>query len=181
MSQRKLFEFALKFQKKRAVPEVQKGTVLLHQFFPTRGMPSISPPCLKLETYLRMAQIPYKNHYSMTPSSKGKLPWITFNGHDVADSNLCIEFLNKEFGVDLNQGLTDMERGASMAFRRMCDENTYWGLVYHRWMDNFENTRKHVFVSMYHLHFLAFGFTLIDFCPLNLVLTIAIYVYRAKR
>ena len=91
-----------------------------------------------------MAKIPYKNNYGMTLSSKGKIPWITFNGHGVPDSNFCIEFLNKEFNLDLDEDLTDEQRGASVAFRRMCDENTYWAMVYHRWIDHFDETRKHV-------------------------------------
>lgn len=142
MSSKKFIDFALKFQKIRNIPEVEKGVVLLHQLSRYKGVPSTSPPCLKLETYLRMAKIPYKSHFGMYLSSKGKSPWITFNGEDIADSNLCIDFLNKELNVDLDESLTDVQRGASMALRRMCDENTYWGMVYHRWIEDFDETRK---------------------------------------
>ena len=37
-----------------------KDTVVLHQFPRGKITPSISPFCLKLETYLRVAAIPYE-------------------------------------------------------------------------------------------------------------------------
>ena len=75
------------------------GTVVLHQFsrkdyFWPRVITG-SPPCLKLETFLRMAKLPYENDFSFTFSKKGKMPWIEFNGQEVADSNFCVRFLQK--------------------------------------------------------------------------------------
>ncbi|KAL9961718.1 hypothetical protein ACROYT_G030718 [Oculina patagonica] len=80
------------------------GTVVLHQFPPFDGSPvvSASPPCLKLETFLRMAKIPYENEYGFKFSKKGKMPWIEFNEQEIADCNFCIQFLKKEFQVDID-------------------------------------------------------------------------------
>ena len=141
MASRGFLNFVARFRKPRAVNR-PPNTVILHQFFPIGGIPSGSPPCLKLETFLRMSKIPYVNSYGVEFSKKGKIPWISYNNTDIADSNFCIDFLRKEFKVDLDEGLTDKQRGASLAIRRMCDENTYWGLVHHRWNDEFEKTRK---------------------------------------
>ena len=121
--------------------------VILHQLSPVRAMPSRSPPCFKLENYLRMAKIPYKNAYGFSQSSKGKLPWIEYKGTQVADSNFCIEFLNEKFNVDLNLGLNSSEKGVSLAFRRMLDENLYWVMVYFRWVDNFEDMKNLVKIT----------------------------------
>lgn len=38
-----------------------KDAIILHQFArPNNGVPSLSPFCLKMETYLRMADLPYQ-------------------------------------------------------------------------------------------------------------------------
>ena len=59
-------------------------------------------------------------------SSKGKFPWITYNGVEVADSQFCIEYLNKEFSVDLNENLSSLERSTARAFQMLVEENLYW-------------------------------------------------------
>ena len=116
-----------KLRKKRVSGEtVPTGTVLLYVFKPTRLVVNASPPCLKLETYLRMAQIPYKKAEEMKFSSKGKVPWIEFNGRPMADSNFCIRFLNKELGVDVDSHLSETERSIAHTILTMLEENTYW-------------------------------------------------------
>jgi hypothetical protein len=69
---------SLKRKKRRA--GYPKDKVILHQF--PRGIyaPSASPFVMKLETWLRIAEIPYKNEFSLQMSKKGQVPWITFNG-----------------------------------------------------------------------------------------------------
>ena len=44
-------------QKRKAYP---KGVVILHQVPYKADKPTISAPCLKLETWLRVAEIPYQ-------------------------------------------------------------------------------------------------------------------------
>ena len=105
---------------------VKCGTLVLHQFAPTELSVNGSPPCLKLETFLRMAKIPYRNDYRLKFSKKGKMPWIEFNGQEIADSNFCIRFLNKEFKVDIDSHLSDAEKAIAHSVRTMLEENTYW-------------------------------------------------------
>ena len=102
------------------------GSVVLHQFAPYDVVVSASSPCLKLETFLRMTKIPYENEYGLVFSKKGKMPWIEFNGQDVADSNFCIQFLNKEFHVDIDSHLSATEKAIAHSVRTMLEENTYW-------------------------------------------------------
>jgi hypothetical protein len=85
-----------------------------------------SPPCLKLETFLRMAKIPYKPVHGWKPSTKGKMPWIEYKGNAVADSNFGIQYLSKEFGVDVNEHLNAEQKAVATAFLVMLEENTYW-------------------------------------------------------
>ena len=62
----------------------------------------------------------------MKRSKKGKFTWIEYNGEDVADSEFCIEYLNKKLGVDLDKHLTSRDKGTTRAFEKMLEENTYW-------------------------------------------------------
>lgn len=49
-----------------------KDTIILHQFSrPKTGMPSLSPFCLKMETFLRMVDLPYQvTHIPHTHSTE---------------------------------------------------------------------------------------------------------------
>ena len=105
---------------------VPNGVVLLHQPPISDGVPMVSNFAMKLETYLRMADIPYENSFVPKNSSKGKIPWIEYNGKRIADSNFCISFLNKEFKVTLDDKLSKSEQAVSHAIKTMVEENTYW-------------------------------------------------------
>ena len=110
------------------------GTVVLHQIGRGTRAPSLSPFVVKLETFLRLAKIPYVNDHSVTRSSKGKTPWITLDGVDVADSQLCIKFLKTHLSIDLNPTLSPEQRAVSTAIQVMVDEHLYWTLFYNRWV-----------------------------------------------
>ncbi|XP_014676712.1 PREDICTED: failed axon connections homolog [Priapulus caudatus] len=111
-------------EKKRK--DYPKDTVVLHQIGRAKYAPSLSPFPLKLETYLRMAGIPYINEHSMEMSSKGKTPWMTYNGLDIADSEFCIGYLTEKLGTDMSKNLTPEEKAIAHAFQKMTEENLYW-------------------------------------------------------
>ena len=123
-----IYFFAKRSQRKKSKTPAKPGTVILHQFPPDCfTVINGSPPCLKLETFLRMAKLPYENHYTLLAfSKKGKIPWIEFNGQEIADSNFCIWFLEKEFQVDVDSHLSATERAIGHCIRTMLEENTYW-------------------------------------------------------
>ena len=123
-----IYLLAKKFKQKKTKRPTKPGTVVLHQFPPYAwSVVNGSPPCLKLETFLRMANIPYENDYSMsTFSKKGKMPWVEFNGQEIADSNFCIRFLEREFLVDVDSNLSAKDRAIGHSIRTMLEENTYW-------------------------------------------------------
>jgi hypothetical protein len=56
--------------------------IKLHQFAPAFGLPNASPFCMKVETYLRMAGLPYErvNSGDVLRAPKGKLPVIDDDG-----------------------------------------------------------------------------------------------------
>lgn len=125
---------------KKTNNDYPKGTVILHQTGRGPFAPSLSPFTVKLETYLRIAKIPYKNVHDKKRGPKGKVPWIEYNDLVIPDSQLIIEYLNKIHKVDLNQYLTPEERSIAVAFQRMVDEHTYWLMVLNRWKYDDEKT-----------------------------------------
>ncbi|XP_064105093.1 failed axon connections homolog [Macrobrachium nipponense] len=88
----------------------------------------MSPFVIKLESYLRLADIPYKVDFDEPLGPKGKTPWVTINGKDLADSQLVIENLGKEFGRDTSTHLTADQKAIARAFTVMMDEHLIWGL-----------------------------------------------------
>ena len=62
----------------------------------------------------------------MVFSSKGKIPWISYNDETVTDSQFCIEWAKKKFNVDLNKGLTKEQRAVAHSFRIMMEEFHFW-------------------------------------------------------
>ncbi|ODM89037.1 hypothetical protein Ocin01_17645 [Orchesella cincta] len=116
--------------------EAPKDKLILHTLWRCKPMPSISPFGLKLETYLRMAKIPYELDTKNPSGPKGKLPWITYQGVHLADSQLCIEYLNKKFDISLNKSASKEQLAAARACRIMLEDHFLWGLVQYRFVDN---------------------------------------------
>ena len=54
-------------------------------------------------------------------SAKGKTPWMTFNGADMADSQMCIEHLCGKVGgaADTEKDLSEEQKAISRATRIM--------------------------------------------------------------
>jgi glutathione S-transferase len=115
--------------------------VRLHKFGEAWGIADPSPFCLKVESFLREANIayevvPFDPRRSFAKAPKGKLPFIEDeDGTVVGDSTLIIERLSGQRGIDMDAPLDDRQRCVSLAFRRMLDENLYWVAVYSRWFD----------------------------------------------
>ncbi len=116
------------------------------------GLPNLSPPCMKLEAWLRMAAIPYEvAPLDLSKAPKGKVPYIhAEDGTTMGDSTLIIEHLTARHGRDLDAGLRTEQRAISLAFRRMMKENLYLVVVYSRYKDarNVESYRQMLIGSM---------------------------------
>ncbi|XP_049914866.1 failed axon connections homolog [Epinephelus moara] len=125
-----------------------KDAIILHQFSrPKTGVPSLSPFCLKMETYLRMVDLPYKNYFDGKLSPQGKMPWIEYNQEQVCGTEFIIDFLEERLGASLNKSLTPQEKAVSRAITKMVEEHFYWTIAYCQWVDNLEETQKMLSVS----------------------------------
>lgn len=73
-----------------------------------------------------MANIPYQSDFTYQESSKGKIPWITLNGEDVADSQFSIEYLIKTLNKNLNTKIANKsELASARAFLKLVEESVY--------------------------------------------------------
>ena len=112
--------------------------IKVHQFAPAFDLPNASPFCMKLETYLRMAGLPFElvNDGNVMKAPKGKLPYIEDDGRIVADTQFIIEYLKKNHGDPLDASMTATERALATAFQRLLEEDLYWAVVHTRWIDD---------------------------------------------
>lgn len=112
--------------------------ITLYQFSPNWGLPNASPFCMKLETYLRMAEIPYQVVYEdrVDKAPKKKMPYIEDGDRKMGDSNLVIEYLKEQYGDRTDAHLSACDRAISLAMRRMIEENLYWCMVHSRWIND---------------------------------------------
>lgn len=113
--------------------------VLLYQHPPWNYIPSPLPACLKVETYCRLMKIPYQNVYKS--GTDQKLPYLEYQGQ--TKKHNLINYLNSKFEVDADANLSEKDKACSRAFQSMAEENTFWSLMYYRWVDNFAETKKY--------------------------------------
>jgi glutathione S-transferase len=126
--------------------------IKLFQFAPAFGLPNASPFCMKMETYLRMAGLPFElvNSGDVFKAPKRKLPYIDDGGTLVADTSFVIEHLKARHGDSLDAALSPQQRALAIAFQRLIEENLYWAVVHTRWVDDagWVKTREAFFGAM---------------------------------
>jgi len=126
--------------------------ITLYQFPSAWGLPNASPFCMKVETYLRMCNLPYTTVNVLNPAKgpKGKLPYITDGSNTVADSSFILDYLKATYGDKLDAGLDIRTRAEAHALRRLMEEHLYWCAVYDRWAvdENWALTKPAFFGSL---------------------------------
>lgn len=123
--------------------------IRLYQFPAGFDVPNVSPFCLKLETFMRLAGVQYQVRALRDPrkAPKGKLPYIDFDGELIADSAIIQRVLTERLHLELDQHLDAEACGRAVAVTRLCDDHLYWLLVYFRWLEpeGWQQTRQAFF------------------------------------
>jgi glutathione S-transferase len=106
--------------------------IKLFQFPRMFGIPNLSPFCCKLETWLRIARIPYEVVATPDPrkAPKGKLPFIEDAGVRIADTSIIVDHLVKTRGVDLDAHLDASQRAIALLVQRTLEEHYAFILAY---------------------------------------------------
>jgi len=100
------------------------------------GLPEISPFVTKTEVHLQMAGLAYtKRQGHPDESPKGQIPYIDDGGRLIGDSTFIRFHIEREYGVDLDEGLDP-----AMAIEMMCEHELGPAFTYFRWLvpANFE-------------------------------------------
>jgi glutathione S-transferase len=107
-------------------------SIKLFQFPRMFAIPNLSPFCCKLETWLRIAQIPYEVVDTPDPrkAPKGKLPFIEDAGVRIADTSLIVDYLAKTRGVDLDRHLAPSQRAIALLVQRTLEEHYAFVTLY---------------------------------------------------
>jgi len=104
-----------------------KDDIRVFAFSSGWGVPfnTAAPFPLKLETWLRMANIPYEFVVADDPNKgpKGKSPWIEHGSVRMGDSSLIIEYLEHQFGIDLDAHLDEKQKAIALSVQRMLEEH----------------------------------------------------------
>lgn len=118
----------------------------LYQFEPKHGIPNVSPFCMKVETFLRMAKIPHAMKFVKDPrkAPKKKCPYIEDDGKIIADSSFILEFLTEKYNVTLDRDLNSQKLGIARMMTGALEERLYFAIVRSRWVDdkNWEVVRE---------------------------------------
>ncbi|GMS99840.1 hypothetical protein PENTCL1PPCAC_22015 [Pristionchus entomophagus] len=118
----------------------QKQHVYMIQYPRCRVLPNLSPWSLKLETWLRMADIPFTNINNEFKkfSSKGQVPFVELNGRQIADSNIIIDTLKQEFGKGDMDSSDPKDQSLVRAYTALAEDHLTWAMFAMRWkMDRF--------------------------------------------
>jgi glutathione S-transferase len=123
--------------------------ITLYQFTRTWGIPNLSHFCVKIETYLRMAQLPYRIVETLPlKAPRGKLPYIEDNARKIADSRLIVHYLKSTYGDPLDDHLSAEEKSIAKTFQRLLEEHLYWVSMFTRWNyseSNWRNNKQAIF------------------------------------
>jgi len=130
--------------KKKHRRHMKKDVVLLHEL--PRGIraPSTSSFCLKLETYLRVARIPYETDFDSSFDTSGSTPWITLNGEDMCNAQQIIESLGHYYGKSLSSTfLSDEQTAIARSVQVLVENHLLWGVLLWRFVyTNLESIPK---------------------------------------
>jgi glutathione S-transferase len=127
--------------------------ITLFQFPRIWNVDNPSPFCMKVETYLRLAKIPYKVKVVHNPGKapKKKLPFIKEeDGTTIPDSEFIIKHLVHKYGDKLDAGLLASDRARMHAIRCFLERQFQLAIIYQRWVDDdfWPQTREAIFGKM---------------------------------
>lgn len=111
--------------------------IILHQYPKAFGLSSLSPFCIKVEFFLKIANLPYEIQIELNPGKgpKGKMPFINDSGEKIPDSSFIIDHLIEKYSLKHLTIENPVVQAEALAFKTMIEDALYFGLLYSRWVD----------------------------------------------
>ena len=108
--------------------------ITLYHFGGTAGLPDISPFCVKLGAWMRLAGVAHEVKLgNPLKAPYGKLPYAKIDGQIVADSTVIIQRVQARDAVSLDQGLSPAQRAQARAWQSLLEEHLYFFIIRERW------------------------------------------------
>lgn len=116
--------------------------ITLHQYPGVWGLSSLSPFCIKVEVFLKLAKLPYEVKVELNPNKgpKGKMPFIRVENKTISDSTFIVNHLIERFELHHLKASDP----ASLSMKHMVEESLYFILLHSRWIegDSFKHLQK---------------------------------------
>ncbi|MCW8409418.1 glutathione S-transferase family protein [Legionella sp. PATHC035] len=111
--------------------------IILYSYPELFGLPDNNPFGLKVDTFLRLAQIEYQHEHIVNTQNapRGQLPYLDDAGRIITDSNNILHYLSQKY-VNLDQHLTSEQKNTHFLVNRILDYHLYWVMSYSRWQDD---------------------------------------------
>lgn len=111
--------------------------VVLYSYPQLFGLPDNNPFGLKVDTFLRLTQIPYQHEHILDTKNapRAQLPYLVDGNETVTDSNLIISYLTEKYKISLDKELSEPQKNIHFLVTRMLDSHLYWIMSYSRWQD----------------------------------------------
>merc|ERR1711977_721210 len=124
--------------------DFEEDVVYLFQFNRSSQIPSISPLCLQVESWLKLHGIKFENVdlKSKLWSKEGKmLPFIELNGEKIVETNNIFETLATKFEKEIDSHLDEDQKKTLEELTEVVEKHLYWAIVQWRSVDH-ENMLK---------------------------------------
>lgn len=126
--------------------------LILFQFPPAWGLPNMSLFCMRLESFLRIHELPYEVKQVMNPGRgpKGKLPFIKLDGEIIADSEIIISKLLSTMTNPVDHKYDQEALALGTILEEVVCDRLYWFMIYFRWQyqTGWQNTRQLFFKNI---------------------------------
>lgn len=111
--------------------------ITLYSYPQLFGLPDNNPFGLKVDTFLRLAKIPFQTQHIIDTKDapRGQLPYIMDQETVITESNFIIKYLSKKYDILLDLHLTESQKNIYFLITRMLDSHLYWVMSYSRWQD----------------------------------------------
>jgi glutathione S-transferase len=121
--------------------------IVLLQYPGRDGLPSLSPPCLKVHLALRLMGVEHRLDNARSPfevarrSPTRRVPALRLDGRWIAESTNVLDAVEARFPERALSPADALERAHDRLWEHFVTDTLYWLGVYHRWLIP-ENARR---------------------------------------